>query len=169
MSLKRTLTAFEQALSGSSPYKVGPEPSDREIRDMGGKIGTPGPYKVGPEPSDKEIRDMGGKVAAQDSTWAKLRDGSWGVRVPHSARPGQEVVVRKKSGQTAKVTLGTKVWTDNRTVWLFTVEKSGSGGSSSQNRSRPQRGRRPGGRYECQECGEYVTPGTRCWETGMMH
>jgi hypothetical protein len=33
-----------------------------------------------------------------------------------------------------------------------------------------QRGRRrPGGRYECPECGDWVTPGTRCWETGMIH
>lgn len=22
---------------------------------------------------------------------------------------------------------------------------------------------------ECSECGEYVTPGTRCWETGAAH
>jgi len=29
-----------------------------------------------------------------------------------------------------------------------------------------------GGRYECyecEECGDMVTPGTRCWETGLQH
>lgn len=29
--------------------------------------------------------------------------------------------------------------------------------------------RPPRGKYECPECGEYVTPGTVCWETGMRH
>lgn len=24
-------------------------------------------------------------------------------------------------------------------------------------------------RPECEECGERVRPGTRCWETGMQH
>lgn len=28
---------------------------------------------------------------------------------------------------------------------------------------------RSGGRYECEECGDYVYPGSRCWETGMTH
>lgn len=25
------------------------------------------------------------------------------------------------------------------------------------------------GTYECDECGDYVRPGTRCWETGHIH
>jgi hypothetical protein len=25
------------------------------------------------------------------------------------------------------------------------------------------------GTYECDECGDYVRPGTRCWETGRTH
>lgn len=29
--------------------------------------------------------------------------------------------------------------------------------------------RPPRGKYECPECGEYVVPGTVCWETGMRH
>lgn len=29
--------------------------------------------------------------------------------------------------------------------------------------------RPPRGKYECDECGEYVVPGTICWETGMRH
>ncbi|HEX6938598.1 MAG TPA: hypothetical protein VF158_04250 [Longimicrobiales bacterium] len=24
-------------------------------------------------------------------------------------------------------------------------------------------------RYECEECGEWVEPGTECWETGLLH
>jgi hypothetical protein len=30
-------------------------------------------------------------------------------------------------------------------------------------------GNKHGGRYECNECGDYVTAGTRCWETGCTH
>jgi hypothetical protein len=29
--------------------------------------------------------------------------------------------------------------------------------------------RQPRGKYECPECGEYVNPGTVCWETGRRH
>ena len=29
--------------------------------------------------------------------------------------------------------------------------------------------RAPRGKYLCDECGEYVVPGTSCWETGMRH
>lgn len=39
------------------------------------------------------------------------------------------------------------------------------GGGSSRGRSRGA----PRGMYECEECGEYVRPGTRCWETGATH
>lgn len=30
-------------------------------------------------------------------------------------------------------------------------------------------GWRSGRTRECEECGEYATPGTRCWETGLIH
>ena len=52
---------------------------------------------------------------------------------------------------------GTKeFWVDADAV----APSRGSGGGGSPRR---------GGRYECEDCGDYVTPGTRCWETGMMH
>lgn len=35
--------------------------------------------------------------------------------------------------------------------------------------SSPNRSRGPYGTYECEECGDYVRPGTRCWETGLTH
>jgi hypothetical protein len=29
--------------------------------------------------------------------------------------------------------------------------------------------RNPNRKYECEECGEFVFPGTSCWETGCIH
>lgn len=118
------------------------------------------PYIDGPEPTEAEIRRMTKLARGAAGTWAKLRDGSWGVRLTDAARSGEQVTVRKKSGETSVVTLGKQIWTD-KSVWLFTVgtvSTSTGGGSSSRS-----------GPYECEECGERVRPGTRCWETGMMH
>jgi len=42
------------------------------------------------------------------ATWAKLSDGSWGVRAP-GAVVGDTVTVTKKNGQKTRVTLGSKV------------------------------------------------------------
>lgn len=47
-------------------------------------------------------------------------------------------------------------------------------GSRSVPSAAPQKVTPPQGypkyrRYECEECGEYVTPGSSCWETGMRH
>jgi hypothetical protein len=100
------------------------------------EVASKGPYVEGPEPSEAEIRRMtklgrGG----EDATWAKLRDGSWGVRLTSVGSPGDQVTVRKKSGQTSKVTLGRLIWTD-RSVWLFTVGTGGSSGSSGSSGSR---------------------------------
>lgn len=47
------------------------------------------------------------------------------------------------------------------------VKPQASSSSSSRTRTPPRRG--PNRRYECDECGEMVTPGTRCWETGLTH
>ncbi len=33
----------------------------------------------------------------------------------------------------------------------------------------PKHARATHRRYECDECGDYVDPGTQCWETGLTH
>lgn len=144
-------------------YAEGDEPSRAKISAALSQLAqdvsaSDGPYVEGPEPSDAEIRRMTKRArAGGEGTWVKLRDGSWGVKLTTRARSGDSVVVRKKSGQTATVTLGRLVWSNESDAWLFTVGSSGS--SSSRSR----------GRYECEECGEYVLPGTECWETGIIH
>jgi len=35
--------------------------------------------------------------------------------------------------------------------------------------SLPSKSSVPSGKYECPECGDYVVPGTECWETGWRH
>jgi hypothetical protein len=93
------------------------------------------------------------------TTFTKLRSGSWGIKSTTSVAAGDRVTVTKKSGERQTVTVERVVFAGNG-VWLAAI------------RSEPKSGGRRGGhggRYECGECGEYVTPGTRCWETGCMH
>lgn len=101
--------------------------------------------------------------------YRKLRDGSWGVAGPASeVEAGKRVTVGKSDGTTKVETIGKVIAGpfDDGNV-LATVVKTGkTGGSNSSGGGR--RGR-SGGRVECDECGEYVSPGTRCWETGMTH
>jgi len=54
----------------------------------------------------------------------------------------------------------------SKDFWVNAREVEIVKGSPSRGTSRPSgRGRK----YECPECGDYVYPGTRCWETGMIH
>jgi hypothetical protein len=90
-----------------------------------------------------------------------------------SLREGATVVVTKKDGRTATVVVGpvSKPFIakfgpcTGKQVAIAKVGFS-NGGNASGGRGR---GRGRGGRYECDECGEIVTPGTSCWETGMTH
>jgi hypothetical protein len=45
------------------------------------------------------------------NTYAKLRDGSWGVRVQGAAASGDVVVVTKRDGTSKTETIGRVVWT----------------------------------------------------------
>jgi hypothetical protein len=98
------------------------------------------------------------KMAA---SWMKMRDGSWGVRVPGGATAGQSVTVTKKSGESSTVIVGKVVWSGNG-VALCAVK--------GEERSQPSRssgnGYAPGKRCYCAECGEPYRKGQRCWENG---
>jgi len=123
-------------------------------------------YKIGPEPDDQEFETI--TKTASGATWAKLKDGSWGVRVTSQSGAGQSIQVTKKSGEKSTVMLVQLIWTDNATVWLYSVgaAKTSLGsatktwGSSSSSKYRVQG-------KECAECGETIKkPGQNCWETG---
>ncbi len=56
----------------------------------------------------------------------------------------------------------------SKEFWVASSDISRGGSSGGSGRSSTTR-RAPSGRYECPECGEYVTRGSQCWETGARH
>lgn len=62
------------------------------------------------------------------ATYAKLKNGNWGVRVVGSACEGQSVTVAKKSGETKIETIGKIVWSGNGVSLcaISTGERTGS-------------------------------------------
>lgn len=94
------------------------------------------------------------------ASYTKLKNGDWGVRSNVPVKAGESVQVTKKSGETKTETIDRIVWS-GKGVWLCSLRRSnGSGSGRSGGRS---------GRYICEECGDWVTPGTSCWETGATH
>lgn len=95
-------------------------------------------------------------------SYAKLRSGEWGIRSDQPIKEGETVTVTiktgKRAGETKSETVKKIVWTDGK-VWLAAVEKKDAPLAQG-------RGNKP---YECEECGERVTPGSQCWETGLLH
>jgi len=55
-----------------------------------------------PKPAPVVARTLSG-------TWAKLPDGSWGIRVNGHANPGDKVTVYRRDGAKATITLGAVV------------------------------------------------------------
>jgi len=98
------------------------------------------------------------------TTYTKLYNGSWGVRVEGTVTGGDVVTVTKKDGGTKSETVERVIWSGNG-ICLCSIGRDSSSHSHGSHGSR----RRRDGRYECDECGEWVEPGTSCWETGMTH
>lgn len=104
-------------------------------------------------------------TAAQTATYTKLNNGDWGIKVTGDIATGASVTVTKRDGSTKTEIVGKVVWTgkdkySNAQVSICTVQQVQRVSCRPAYR---------GGRRECDECGDYVTAGTRCWETGMMH
>lgn len=96
-------------------------------------------------------------------SYTKLRSGDWGLRSTTPLTVGTTVVVTTKAGAVKKETVRHLVWSGAPTgqsskIYLYAISTTRSSSS-----------RVPHGKIECDECGEYVTPGSRCWETGMQH
>lgn len=91
------------------------------------------------------------------ATYAKLKDGSWGVKVEGAAIVGQSIIVTKKSGETKSEKVSRILWTDGKTT-LCAITQSANGHSS---------GSRPG---KCSECGTPCNPKYRyCYSCGLEH
>ncbi len=92
-------------------------------------------------------------------TWTRMTDGQWGIIGPADViGRNAQIEVTRKSGEKKTVGIGRIVWTGE--------SKYGKGRVSIAEVVVARRG---GRRYECDECGEYVTAGSRCWETGAGH
>lgn len=108
-------------------------------------------------------------TATQTATYTKLTNGDWGIKVTGDISAGASVTVTKRDGSTKSEIVGKVVWTgkdkySDAQVSICTVQQV------QRVSCRPAyRGGRGSGRRECDECGDYVTAGTRCWETGMIH
>jgi hypothetical protein len=62
-------------------------------------------------------------------------------------------------------------WDPDQKAWIVPDEKAEEARklvASAPVQAKPN-GYRTNRRYECDECGEYVYPGSRCWETGLEH
>lgn len=98
-----------------------------------------------------------------EATFKKLKDGSWGLLVNSDrVRSGDSVLTVTKAGKREVKVIGKVIWSGNG-VAIATI--AASGGSSVGGSPRLRRD----GTYECEECGDYVRPGTSCWETGAIH
>lgn len=92
-----------------------------------------------------------------NATYTKLRDGTWGVKVPSiKAISGQKITVSKKSGDTKTEVIGRIIW-EGDGVCICTIS---SGGAQRKSRS-PRTGcscgsREDGtnayGRDNCRQC-----------------
>jgi hypothetical protein len=79
------------------------------------------PASVPPQAAERGGVPAGQVVSPQAGfTWAKLRDGSWGVRGP-KGRAGQVVTVVRKAGTRSQERLGEAVW-ENADVALYRVK-----------------------------------------------
>jgi len=100
-------------------------------------------------------------------TYRRAKTGDWVAYGPVSEVREGPVRIRKKDGSEkidTVVRLGAPFATaQGDYVYGYLAPKSTSD-SGRSNRSRA-----PHGMIECDECGDFVRPGTRCWETGAMH
>jgi hypothetical protein len=77
------------------------------------------------------------------ATFAKLKDGSWGVRSEVELTSGSSVTVKKRDGSRSTATVGRLVWAGDG-AWLYAL--SGRAGHS-------------GARQQCAECGRHSASG----------
>lgn len=100
--------------------------------------------------------------------YRKTKDGQWVVfGTTTEVKVGSVTVTKADGSQKTEqvVSLGNTFNVDGKLcVYGYLAAKT-----STPKTSTPKTSARPARRYECPECGDYVFPGTRCWETGCIH
>lgn len=95
-------------------------------------------------------------------SYRKSRTGEWVVMGPASVVKPGAVTVTKRNGETKTETVvkvGRVFQVDGQDmVYGYLAAHTTARAHSVSRQSR-----------WCDECGELNTPGTRCWETGMVH
>ena len=94
-------------------------------------------------------------------TYRKTREGEWVVMGPVAAvRANGTVLVTRRDGTTKMESIARvgSPFSVNGVSMVYGHIARGSPAVSV-----------PRGTFECDECGEWARPGTRCWETGMIH
>lgn len=117
------------------------------------------------------------------ASYRKSSSGEWVVFGPATiVKPGPVSVVKKDGSRKTETVarVGKPFPVDGvKCVYGYLAEAEEFGYATrrvesdrSDRQQAPAGSRRPSryaGRRECGECGEFVTPGTTCWETGMTH
>jgi hypothetical protein len=103
-------------------------------------------------------------------TFRKTRENKWAAFGPVAELKVGAVDVHKADGtdKTVQVKSISRPFNADGVMCAFGFleEAAPKKPASSLGQNRP---RGFGGRYECPECGDYVYPGTSCWETGCTH
>lgn len=104
------------------------------------------------------------------TTYTKLNNGSWGVRVRGTATKGQKVTVTKKDGTTKTETIAAVLWSGDG-VSLCSIAPSAPSAAAGVVRSafkKPATSRRLRPGMECPCCrSEDLDARLHCWECGF--
>jgi hypothetical protein len=99
------------------------------------------------------------------ATYTHLRDGSWGIRVPGTARENQSITVAKKSGDKKTEIVAKVLWTGRDSKTSQTISLCAIAGGNGQAGASAGHGART-----CADCGGPVRGSYRyCYECGMEH
>ena len=104
--------------------------------------------------------------------FAKVNEG-WCVHGDSGdPRPsvGTTIAVQKKDGTSSSVCVQEYILpAPEDGGWIVSIVSTPRPRASAPRRCASSSGPRtgPDGRYECEECGDRVYPGSRCWETGV--
>ena len=86
------------------------------------------------------------------TTYTKLRNGDWGLRIDGSVEAGATVTATKKSGETKTERVGRVLWAGNG-ITLASIATNGTGRSSGSSRGRFASHADYIDRHPCRACG----------------
>jgi hypothetical protein len=116
----------------------------------------------------KALEKKAGRKVTEEEVWGYVQSPRANPNVQNTNPGDNPIITAKFPGKCRRC--GQFIEVGERIDWT-----PGGGGAvhvdcSASRSSAPSGPRlRRDGTYECEECGEYVTPGSSCWETGARH